>query len=81
MKIPAIKKLVESNYTLEQLDEAEQAIINEEQSTIHVEGDDDGEQLTHIIAAKWIIENMLDTGNDFKTSLRSYTQKVRNSIS
>ncbi|MFT4968660.1 MAG: hypothetical protein ACI9O4_000390 [Chitinophagales bacterium] len=81
MKIPAIKRIIESNYTLEMLDEAEEALINEQEPTIDIEGDDDGEQLTHIFAAKWVIEYMQSTGKDFKTSLREYTQKVRNSIS
>ena len=81
MKIPAIKKIIEAKYTLEMLDNAEMAIINEEQPTIDIEGEDEGEQLTHIFAAKWIVEDMQNTGDDFKTSLRKYTQKVRNSIS
>ncbi|MCB9257201.1 MAG: hypothetical protein H6579_08735 [Chitinophagales bacterium] len=81
MKIPAIKKLIEANYTLEMLDEAEIAIINEEEPQIEVEGDDDGEQLTHLFAAKWILEDMQERAVDFKSSLRAYTEKVRNSIS
>lgn len=81
MKIPAIKKLVEAGYTLEMLDEAEEALINEQKPEIDIEGDDDGEQLTHLFAAKWILEDMQASGLDFKTSLRNYTQKVRNSIS
>ena len=81
MKIPAIKKIVEAGYSLEMLDEAEEALINEQQPSIEIEGEDDGEQLTHIFAAKWIMEDMQSSGNDFKTSLRNYTQKVRNSIS
>jgi hypothetical protein len=79
MKIPAIKKIVEL-YTLDQLDEAELAIINETAPEIDIEGDDEGEQLTHIFAAKWIIEEMENANCDFKTALRSYTEKVRNSI-
>jgi hypothetical protein len=81
MKIPAIKKLVDAGYSLEMLDEAEEALINEQEPSIDVEGDDDGEQLTHLFAAKWIMEDMQASGTDFKTSLRNYTQKVRNSIS
>jgi hypothetical protein len=80
MKIPEIKKLV-LNYSLDLLDEAEMSIINEETPEIEVGGDDDGEQLTHILAAKFIIEDMQDNGSDFKTALRKYTEKVRNSIS
>lgn len=80
MKIPEIKKLV-LNYSLDLLDEAEISIINEETPEIEIGGEDDGEQLTHIIAAKFIIEDMQNTGSDFKTALRKYTEKVRNSIS
>lgn len=80
MKIPEIKKLV-LNYSLDLLDEAEISIINEETPEIEIGGEDDGEQLTHILAAKFIIEDMQNTGSDFKTALRKYTEKVRNSIS
>ena len=80
MKIPAIKKLVE-NYDLQQLMAAEEAIVEEQQPAIEVEGDDEGEQLTHVLAAVWILNEMNDNGTDFKTALRMYTQKVRVSIS
>ena len=80
MKIPAIKKLVENN-TLEELIAAEAAIVEEQTPAIEVEGDDEGEQLTHVLAAVWILNEMSDNGTDFKTALRQYTQKVRVSIS
>ena len=80
MKIPAIKKLVE-NSNLEELMAAEAAIVNEQQPAIEVEGEDEGEQLTHVLAAVWILNEMEDNGTDFKTALRMYTQKVRVSIS
>lgn len=80
MKIPAIKKLVENN-TLEELMAAEAAIVDEQQPAIAVEGEDEGEQLTHVLAAVWILNEMEDNGTDFKTALRMYTQKVRVSIS
>lgn len=79
MKIPAIKKLVESN-TIEELEAAEQALYNEEQPAIEVEGSDEGEQLTHILAAIEILKQM-QNGEEFKNALRNYTQRVRNSIS
>jgi hypothetical protein len=78
MKIPVIKKLVET-HTVEQLHAAEQAIINEKVLPIEVEGSDEGEQLTHAIAAIWILERMKEANLDFKTALREYTQKVRES--
>ena len=80
MKIPAIKKLVETQ-ELEALKAAEEAILEEETPKIEIAGDDEGEQLTHVIAAIWILEDMEKNGSEFKTALRTYTQKVRNSIS
>lgn len=80
MKIPAIKKLVES-YSTEHLDAAEEAITEEQQPDIDIPGDDEGEQLTHVIAAKWVINEMEENGTDFKKAVRAYTQKVRESIS
>ncbi|GAA4439287.1 hypothetical protein GCM10023188_35570 [Pontibacter saemangeumensis] len=80
MKIPAIKKLVE-NSNMEELMAAEAAIVDEQQPAIEVEGEDEGEQLTHVLAAVWILNEMEDNGTDFKSALRAYTQKVRVSIS
>jgi hypothetical protein len=79
MKIPVIKKLVEL-YTIEELSKAEQAIIDEQPLPIQVEGNDEGEQLTHVIAAIWILDRMKSGNVDFKIALREYTQKVRESI-
>lgn len=53
MKIPAIKKLVES-FDIHSLVAAEEAILEEQQSAIEIEGEDEGEQLTHVMAAIWI---------------------------
>lgn len=80
MKIPAIKTIVEK-YTIEELKKAEEVLYDEKPCPIEVEGEDEGEQLTHILAAIWIKEKMdSDNSIDFKTALREYTQKVRNSI-
>jgi hypothetical protein len=80
MKLPVIKKLVEQ-YELADLKAAEEALMNEENPAIEVEGDDEGEQLTHILAAIWSKEYMAATGADFRTAQREYTKKVRVSIS
>ena len=80
MKIPAIKKLVE-NASIDQLNAAEEAITEEKEPDIDVPGDDEGEQLTHVIAAKWVINEMEENGTEFKKAVRAYTQKVRDSIS
>ncbi|TXK51310.1 hypothetical protein FVR03_03620 [Pontibacter qinzhouensis] len=80
MKIPVIKKLVETQ-SIETLLAAEAAILEEQELAIEVEGEDEGEQLTHILAAVWILNQMHHQHVDFKTALREYTQKVRTSIS
>jgi hypothetical protein len=80
MKIPVIKKLVEE-VSLEDLQKSEEQILNGEPTIIEIEGDDEGEQLTHVLAAIFILEDMKINHNDFRTSLRNYSQKVRKSIS
>ena len=80
MKIPVIKKVTEA-YSLAELQKAEMALYNEEKLEIEVDGDDEGEQLTHVLAAVFIKEHMAEHGSDLKTALREYTLKVRNSIS
>jgi len=80
MKIPVIKKLVEVQ-SIDDLKAAEEAILNESKPEIEIEGDDEGEQLTHAMAAIWIKEFMTANDSPFPKALREYTQKVRNSIS
>lgn len=79
MKIPAIKKLVET-VSMEELKAAEEAIMEGESLAIEVGGEDEGEQLTHVMAAMWIMDRMKETGNEFLPTLREYTAKVRESI-
>jgi len=79
MKIPVIKKVVET-YSIEQLAAAEEALYEEQAPAIVIEGDDEGEQLTHILAAKFIKERMAE-GKEYNAALREYTKRVRASIS
>lgn len=79
MQIPVIKKLIES-HDVESLKKAEEAIMEEQPLSIEIEGEDEGEQLTHVIAAVWIIEKMKQDDIPFPKALREYTQKVRVSI-
>lgn len=79
MKLPEIKRLVK-DYSLAQLQQAEQDLLNEEALQIEVVGEDEGEQLTHIIGALEIAQNVA-SGMAEKDALRSFTQRVRNSIS
>lgn len=80
MKIPAIKKLCE-NYTVDQLQEAELHLLQEKELSVDIPGDDEGEKLTHILAAIWIKTEMDSKGCDVTSALRNYSQKVRKSIS
>jgi len=80
MKIPVIK-LIASQYSIKELNAAEEAILNEEKPAIQIEGDDEGEQLTHIMAAREIRTQMEKDGIDLNRALRNYTLRVRNSIS
>ncbi|MDF9795946.1 hypothetical protein OKW21_001209 [Catalinimonas alkaloidigena] len=80
MKIAVVKKLVE-NQSLEDLISAEEALVEEQPLPIEVNGEDEGEKLTHILAAIFILERMKDEGVDFKSALREYTRRVRESIS
>ncbi len=80
MKVPALKKLVE-NYTLEQCIEAEQQLLEGEKPTIEIDGEDEGEQLTHILGAIDILTRVKEEGKDIKTATREFIDRVRNSIS
>ncbi len=78
MKIPVIKKLLEQD--LELLRRVEEQIAEGETPEIEVEGDDVGEQLTHVYGAIWIKEQVA-AGMEEREALRAFSQKVRNSIS
>jgi len=80
MNIKTIISLTES-YGLEELMQAEEALLEEQTPSITIEGKDEGEQLTHVIGAIWCKEEITRTGCDTRTAVRNYTQKVRNSIS
>ncbi|HEX2901180.1 MAG TPA: hypothetical protein VHS96_15785 [Bacteroidia bacterium] len=79
MKLPEIKKLVE-NHDLATLAAAEEQLMEGEPLGIEVGGADEGEQLTHIIAAMEILRDVQENGTDLKDALRSYTKRVRDSI-
>lgn len=79
MKIAAIKSLV-SEHNLEVLKQAEEALLNEQKPFINIEGDDEGEQLTHVMAAIEIGEH-ISGGMKANDALRAFTRRVRKSIS
>ena len=80
MKIGVIKKLAEC-LSMDELRAAEEALYNDSTPTTLIEGDDEGEQLTHVLAAIFIQEYITENDSDIKTALREYAIKVRKSIS
>lgn len=80
MQIPVIKKMVELR-TIDELEQAENCLLEEKDMPFVVEGEDDGEVLTHIMAATWIVEKMAADDIPFPKALRAYTERVRTSIS
>ncbi|MCS6981591.1 MAG: hypothetical protein NZM65_05275 [Flavobacteriales bacterium] len=80
MKLPVIKELAESR-SLEELIAAEEALTEGRNLPFHVAGEDEGEQLTHILGARWIREEMQRTGCTLTEALRAYGRRVRESIS
>ncbi len=80
MQIQVIKEIVGA-YSIDELQKAEAALLDERQPEINIEGEDEGEQLTHILAAIWIKDHMDKTGESLNKSVRAYSVKVRTSIS
>jgi hypothetical protein len=79
MQLPVIKQLVET-YNIEVLKVAEVAIVNGAVLDIEVGGVDAGEQLTHVLAAINIMENMSKNGVDYRTAQREYVKNVRDML-
>jgi len=80
MNIGIIKSIVEK-YSIDDLQKAEDCLLNENILDIEIEGMDEGEQLTHVLAAIYIKQIMLEENVNVTQAVRLYTQRVRNSIS
>ncbi len=80
MNIPVVKSLVEV-HTIEDLRKAEDALIDDQPLPFEVAGRDEGEKLTHLLAAIYILERMKTDGTEFTAALRDYTRRVREAIS
>jgi hypothetical protein len=78
MQIPVVRRLVQA-FTLDQLRQAERCLLDELPLPIEVSGEDEGEQLTHILGAIWILEQ-IEQGMTINEALRAFTLRVRNSI-
>ena len=80
MNIASIKNAIE-NYSIEQLKQAENELLEEQVLSINIEGKDEGEQLTHVLAAIYCKEVMEKEGINLNQAIRQYSVKVRQSIS
>lgn len=80
MKINAIKELVEA-HNIAELNILTTQLENGEPLSHPVGGGDEGEQLTHLLGAVWIKEQMALNNSEFKTELRNFSSRVRESIS
>ncbi len=80
MNIGVIKSIVEK-YSIDDLQKAEDCLLNENILEIEIEGTDEGEQLTHVLAAIYIKQIMLEENVNVTQAVRLYSQRVRNSIS
>ncbi len=79
MKLPAIRKLLKVD--MAELRKAEELLSEEEDPQIDIEGDDEGERLTHVFGAIWVKEQIESGAMDERSALRAFAQKVRGSIS
>ncbi len=80
MKLAVIKQLAE-NRSLPELKQQEEKLCNGETLDFVVDGNDEGEQLTHILAAIDILERMKTDNIDLRSAIRGFSERVRNSIS
>jgi hypothetical protein len=80
MDIKVIKELV-VKYSVEQLQNAEEVLLEGNIPEIEIEGQDEGEQLTHVLAATFCQQEIKETGCTINEAIRAYSKKVRNSIS
>ncbi|NQW43401.1 MAG: hypothetical protein HQ463_08235 [Bacteroidetes bacterium] len=68
------------NYSIEKLKQAENALLNEETLSIEIEGKDEGEKLTHVLAAIFCKQEMLKSEISINQAIRLFFKRVRNSI-
>lgn len=78
MKVNVVKKLAQEQ-SLEILKLQEQKLLNGESLDIEILGEDEGEQLTHVLGAIWVLEYM-QNGKSLNDAIRAFAEKVRKSI-
>ena len=79
MNVTVIKQLVE-DYSIEQLVKAEEAMLEETNPEIEIAGKDEGEKLTHVLAAIFCKHEMHRENININQAVRLYSQRVRGSL-
>jgi hypothetical protein len=80
MKLDEVKRLA-MTADLDALRTAEIELTEGNALSLEVHGEDEGEQLTHILSAIWVLEHMETYVCNLPIAMRALTQKVRTSIS
>lgn len=79
MNIQSIKELVGS-HSVAELRTAENELLDGKPLSIEVDGADEGEQLTHVLAAVWVLHYMETNNVTIAHAMREYSKRVRESI-
>ncbi len=79
MKLAEIKRLAETHSTA-QLEAAEAALAEGRTPEIEIQGEDEGDKLTHAYAALEI-KKAVDEGKELKEAMRDFAGRVRSSLS
>jgi hypothetical protein len=79
MKVNEIKRLAEA-HTEAELAAAAAALENGEPLPFAVEGDDEGECLTHLLGALDVHRSVREENLTLKDALRAFAKRVRDSI-
>lgn len=79
MKIAEVKRLATS-YTVEQIEAAVTAFETERKNDLQVDGENDGEKMSHLLAASFV-RRQIDKGLDLNSAVREYSKRVRSILS
>ncbi len=75
MKIAEVKRLATS-FSHEQIEQAVSAFEVERQNILEVSGENDGEKMSHLLAASFV-RKQIDKGLDINSAVREYSKRVR----
>lgn len=75
MKIAEVKRLA-TTYTHAQIEDAVSAFEIERRNPLEVTGENDGEKMSHLLAASFVRKQM-DKGLDLNLAVREYSKRVR----